>query len=102
MEIRSHTDYLCGYVEEKEKTLRHFKIRIIHMCNNRMSVLFLETTPYGMWAGYYKWCFVDEFLRVYELFDTNEQTPKELIDTFFVDGERQFRENYFKYLSSIK
>lgn len=101
MEIKSHTDYMCGYV--KEKTLRHFKIRIIHLCNDRMSVLFLESTPKGIWTGYYKWWFIDEFLKVYELFDLqigDDQTPVEIIDTLFIDGERQFRENYFKYLSS--
>ena len=96
MNVNSHTDYLCTFVGDRPS-----KIRIIHQTSDRISVLFLEAK--GSWyTGDYNWFYTDEFFKHRKLtsIPTEQQTPKEIIDVLFLEGSKNFREQYFKYLKN--
>ena len=74
------------WISEKGECSNNSIASIVRMRKNlRFSIVHVEDD------------FIDEFLKVYELFETDDQTPVEIIDTLFIDGERQFRENYLRY-----
>jgi hypothetical protein len=102
-EIKSHTDYICQSVKNPDH--RTFMVRVINMIPDKISIVFLEPSPYGHHIGYYKWWFIDEFFSIFKLTPSEKQTPKEVIDELFLSGEREFRQclvNYKKSCGNIK
>jgi len=67
MEVQSHTEYLCRYINASDEIDgRWFKIKVGYQTRDRIKITFIE--PYSSWGiGEFKWWFKDEFFSIYEL-----------------------------------
>jgi hypothetical protein len=87
--INSNTDYICQSINHPDD--RSFLVRVVNILSDKISIVFLESSPYGHSIGYYKWWFKDEFFSIFKFTQSDDQTPKGIIDELFISGENKFR-----------